>query len=152
MARGRRYPFGCWLSVERDLDTAESPFASSVLCPSPTLLFSQNSSNKRRRSALGICSLGSPYQLHSLPKSQLAIILSKLSKSLGMSPALSQSPIAQRHQCANSQHLRISMRFISWRIHERAYPGVFIMDEVSEPFISDVCTDHSPDALTPNLP
>jgi hypothetical protein len=62
-------------------------------------------------------------------------ILRQLLKPLSMPPTLSKSSIGQGHQCANSQHLRISLRFVPRHIDESAYACIVIVDKVSDPLL-----------------
>lgn len=66
------------------------------------------------------------------PSSPFFGILRQLVKPFCMSPTLPESSIGQRHQCADSQHLRISMRFVPGHIDECADAGVVVMDKVSD--------------------
>ena len=62
-------------------------------------------------------------------------ILRQLLKPLSMPPTLSKSSIGQGHQCADSQHLRISLRFVARHIDESTYACIAIVDKVSDPLL-----------------
>ena len=71
------------------------------------------------------------------PRGLAPYLLGQDMKTLCMSPALAQTPITQRYQCAYCQHQGIALRFLGFAIHEGADTRILvIVNEVATQSIS----------------